>query len=316
MDALAGFLDGPRARSAFLLRSVFRPPWCLRIEDGAPLTVIAIVSGRPWLISDDGTTAQLAAGDIAIVRGPTPYAVTHDPHCEPTVIIQPGQVCSTPQGEPLFDRYGLGVRTWGNDLAGGDVLLTGTYEREGEISRTMLDALPGIIVVHNDEWSTPLIGLLAEEIRNDPPGQQAVLDRLLDLLVIAVLRHWCTRPDAEPPRWYRAQADPLVGHALRVIHDDPAHPWTVGGLATEVGLSRAAFAKRFTAVVGEAPMTYLTGWRMSLAADILAETGTTVTQTAARVGYANPFTFSTAFKRHHGRGPREYRNEQVSSVAG
>ena len=98
-----------------------------------------------------------------------------------------------------------------------------------------------------------------------------------------------------------------MGRALRLIHDDPAHPWTVAELADESGVSRAAFARRFTELVGEPPMKFLTGWRLSLAADLLLEPGATVGSVAYRVGYASPFALSSAFKRVRGMSPRQYK---------
>ena len=135
--------------------------------------------------------------------------------------------------------------------------------------------------------------------------QHVVLDRLLDVLVITAVRAWFARPDVDTPVWLRTRDD-LVGDALTLVHDDPAHPWSVAALARAVGLSRAAFARRFQAAVGDAPMSYLTGWRMALAADLLRQPGATVTSVAPEVGYATPFAFSAAFKRHHGRSPRAY----------
>ena len=151
------------------------------------------------------------------------------------------------------------------------------------------------------------MGLLAEEIVKDDPGQEAVLDRLLDLLLIAVLRAWFAREDADAPGWYRAYSDPVVGRALRLIHDDPARPWTVAELAAEAGVSRAALARRFTELVGEPPMTFLTDWRLSLAADLLLEPDATIGSVAHQVGYSTPFALSTAFKRVRGISPRQYR---------
>jgi hypothetical protein len=92
VDQLAGFLDGPRARGAFLLRSLLDPPWSLRIQDEAPLTLVAMVRGRAWICHDDGGAPQaVGAGDTAIIRGPDPYTVADDPATPPQVIIHPGQ---------------------------------------------------------------------------------------------------------------------------------------------------------------------------------------------------------------------------------
>jgi AraC-like DNA-binding protein len=307
MDALAGLLDGPRARGAFLLRAVMDPPWSVRIQDEAPLELTAMVRGSAWFGWDDGEELTLGPGDIAVVRGPDRYLTADDPATPAQVVIHPGQHCTTLQGEPLEDAMSLGVRTWGNDPHGDTVMLIGAYQMDGEVSQRLLRRLPRALVVRGDEWDSPLVGLLAGEVVKDEPGQEAVLDRLLDLLLIAVLRHWFSRPEAEAPAWYKAQGDPIVGRALAMLHNNPSHPWTVGSLAHETGISRAALARRFTELVGEPPMTFLTGWRLALAADLLREPDATVGSVARQVGYGSSFALSTAFKRVRGISPQQHR---------
>jgi AraC-like DNA-binding protein len=307
MDAVAGLLDGPRAREAFLLRAVMEPPWSMRIRDEAPLTVVAMVRGSAWVMPDDAAPVAIAAGDVAIVRGPDHYTVADDPNTPPDIVIHPGQRCETSDGRPLVQSMELGVRTWGNAADGETVMLVGTYQLDGEVSRRLLRALPGLLVLHDDEWDCPVVPLLADEIVKDAPGQEAVLDRLLDLLLIAVLRAWFARPEAGAPDWYRAYGDPVVGRALRLLHHNPGHPWTVAELAHEAGVSRAALARRFHELVGEPPMSFLTGWRIALAADLLREPGATIGSVAHQVGYGSPFALSTAFKRLRGVSPQQYR---------
>jgi AraC-like DNA-binding protein len=307
MDAVAGLLDGPRARDAFLLRSSMDPPWSLRIQDEAPLTLVAMVRGEAWVLREDHEDARLGPGDVAIVRGPAPYTVADDPSTSPQAIIHPGQRCTTPDGHELSDMAELGTRTWGNSADGATVMLTGTYQLDGEVSLRLLRALPALLVLRDDAWNCPLVPLLADEIVKDEPGQEAVLDRLLDLLLIAVLRAWFARPDTGAPGWYRAAADPVVGRALKMLHHNPAHPWTVAELADATGVSRAALARRFNDLVGEPPMAFLTGWRIALAADLLREPGATIGSVAGQVGYSSPFALSTAFKRLRGVSPQEHR---------
>ncbi|CAM5397644.1 hypothetical protein SVIOM342S_05057 [Streptomyces violaceorubidus] len=201
----------------------------------------------------------------------------------------------------------LGVRTWGDRPDGGTVLLIGTYQMRGEIGGRLLDALPPLLSLTADVWDCPLTPLLTEEVVRDAPGQEVVLDRLLDLLVITALRAWFARPEAQPPAWYRARADPVVGPVLRLLQDHPAHPWTVAALAAKAGGSRAALARRFTgkAPSGEPPMTYLTGWRLALAADRLRDTDDTIGAIARQVGYGSAFALSTAFKRTYGVNPQD-----------
>jgi AraC-like DNA-binding protein len=313
MDAVAGLLDGPRARGAFLLRSQLDPPWSMRIADEAPLCLIAITRGEAWLSPEDGEPGRLSPGDVAVIRGPDPYTLADDPGTAPQVVILPGQRCVTPDGRDVQLMSWMGVRTWGNSPVGSTVMLNGTYELEGEVSRRLLGALPPLLVLPADAWQSPLLGLLAEEIVKDDPGQEAVLDRLLDLLLIAALRAWFARPDADAPAWYRAYDDPIVGKALRLIHNDPAHQWTVAELAAGAGVSRAALARRFTELVGEPPMKFLTEWRLSLAADLLLEPGATIGSVAYQVGYATPFALSSAFKRVRGISPQQYRVAAAAS---
>jgi AraC-like DNA-binding protein len=289
------------------------PPWSLRIQDEAPLTLVAMVRGEAWIAPDEGDPVRLEQGDVAILRGPDPYLVADDPATPPQVIINPGQVCTTPDGQELEEMTWLGVRTWGNSPDGSTVMITGTYQMDGEISHRLLRALPTLIVLPEDQLDSPLIPLMADEIVKDDPGQEAVLDRLLDLLLIAVLRAWFARPEAEAPAWYRAYADPVVGPALRLLHNNPAHPWTVAMLADATGMSRAALARRFNELVGEPPMTFLTGWRITLAADLLREPGATVGSVAHQVGYGSSFALSTAFKRVRGVSPQQYRLAAVEA---
>lgn len=307
MDAFAGFLNGPRARGAFLLRAVMSPPWSLRIQDRAPLTLVALTRGALWIVPATGDPVRLGPGDVAIASGPDPYTVADHPETAPRVLIQPGQRCTTLAGENLAETMALGVRTWGNDPDGSTMMLIGTYEKSGEVSQRLLEALPPLVVLRRESWESPLVSLLASEIVREEPGQEVVLDRLLDLLLVNVLRTWFASPEAEAPAWYRAHSDPVVGRALRLLHTNPGHPWTVGTLAAETGVSRAALARRFTELVGEPPMTFLTGWRIALAADLLREPGATIGAVAQQVGYSSPFALSTAFKRVCGMSPQQHR---------
>ncbi|MEG3614996.1 AraC family transcriptional regulator [Isoptericola haloaureus] len=326
MDVVAGLLDGPRARGAFLLRSHLTAPWGMRIEDESPLTIVPVLRGRAWLdpnettttgADDDGTSAApsgtggesgtwVEAGDVVLLRGPEHYVVADSPATRPTVVVGPNpQDCRAIDGGPS-EMTTFGVRSWGNDPAGETVIVTGTYPLDGAVGRRILRLLPHRVVLRRGEIDGTVIDLLAREVVQDLPGQEAVLDRLLDLLLITCLRTWLDRPDA--PGWYRAKADPAVRAALRLVHDDPARPWSVESLAREVGLSRAAFARRFTALVGEPPMAYLTGWRLDLAADLLlADDAATLAAVARAVGYTTPFALSAAFKRERGISPAEHR---------
>ncbi|MEU6823273.1 AraC family transcriptional regulator [Streptomyces atriruber] len=308
MDVLAGLLEGPRARGAFMIRALFDPPWSVRIADEAPVSVMIMVRGDAWIAPADGTPAQrIRPGDLAIARGPDHYTCAGDPTTAPFAEIQPGERCVPLDGAPVARYRDLGPRTWGEGPDGSVEMLIGTYQMQGEITGRLLDALPPLLVLPAEVWECPLTPLVAEEIGKDEPGQAVVLDRLLDLLLIAALRAWFSRPEAEAPAWYRAMGDPVVGRALRLLQDDPAHPWTIADLAAKAGVSRAALARRFADLVGEPPMTYLTNWRLALAADLLRDSELTIGSIARRVGYGSAFALSGAFKRVYGVSPQEHR---------
>jgi AraC-like DNA-binding protein len=291
------------------------PPWSVRIEDRAPLSIVAMVRGDAAIAFDDEPDPMwLHEGELAIVRGPDPYTFADPPGTAPQAVIHPGQVCETPDGIPLDQSMGLGVRSWGNDPEGATMMLVGTYEKAGAISARMLGALPRTLKVQVDAWSRPLVDLLAAEVVRDEPGQEVVLDRLLDLLVVGAVRQWMAGEAASP--WHRAATDPVVAPAIRLLKGDPARAWTVASLAAEVGVSRALLARRFTDAVGEPPMAFLTEWRLALAADLLRDTDATIGAVAHQVGYGSPFALSTAFKRAHGVSPKQYRAGGPATVAG
>ncbi|MFI6510921.1 AraC family transcriptional regulator [Streptosporangium sp. NPDC050855] len=307
MDPLADLLDGVRARSAAFCQAILEPPWSLRISDGAPLALATTLRGHAWIMLGDGEPVPMRTGDVAIVKGPDPYTISDDPATPPEIMVHAGNRLTTMDGVDITERLRLGPRTSGHGPDGSAIVASGTYQVTGDVSERLLNALPQVVLVPRSGEQSPIMELLAREVDNEGPGQQVVLDRLLDLALLATLRAWFARPEARAPGWYRAQSDPLIGPALRLIHDDPARPWTVASLAQKVGASRAAFARRFTTLVGEPPMAYLTGWRMALAADLLRSSDTTIDAVARHVGYANAFALSVAFKRVRGVSPSRHR---------
>lgn len=308
MDTLAGLLDAPRARGAFTLRTVMRSPWSLRILAESPLTLIAGVSGETWVIPDTGEPVLIGPGDIAVTRAPDHYTVADSPTTSPDVIVHPGQRCCDLDGNSVLEEMTHGVRTWGNNPEGSTVFLVGAYDHLSDISDRLLRALPPVLSLLHNEWESPLVPLLFDEVVKDEPGQAAVLDRLLDLLLTAVLKAWFAQRDSSRPDWWRVQGDRIVEHALRSMHEKPAHPWTLDALAVQAGASRASLARRFHDLVGEPPMTFLKNWRMAMAADLLCQPDETVGSVAEKVGYATPYAFSAAFKRVRGLSPQEHRS--------
>ena len=312
MDVLASLLDGPRARDAFIIRTHMATPWALRIEDQAALTLVIVLHGASRIEHASlSEPAALGEGDLVLVRGPEPYLIGDSLGSPAHIRVLPGNRPTLLDGTDVGSSMNLDVRTWGAPDETGVTtrLLTGIYTHAGEASARLLDAIDPVVIRRNAARHSPFVELLAAESVRDDPGQSAVLDRLLDLALIDTVRsHFSAHPD-QAPQWYHALSDELVGASLRLMHDDPAAPWTVAALGASVGLSRASLSRRFSAAVGEPPMAYLKRWRLTLAADHLADPAVAVNQVARLVGYESPFTFSAAFKAHFGVSPSSYRSQ-------
>ncbi|MFI5985234.1 AraC family transcriptional regulator [Streptomyces sp. NPDC051555] len=303
MDVFDELLRGVRGKGAVFGRSVLWPPWSLRFTDGPYLTLLLPLRGAGWIVPEDGEPRRVAIGEAAIVRGPAPFSFTDDP------------------ADAADTGRAAGVREvrWGEEPAdaaepereftGPTVLLAAAYDVRAQVPQRLLRALPPVLVVADDADCTPLRDYLEGQIGIGGPGRQIVLDRLLDWLLVCTLRDWFDRPEARPPGWYAALGDEVAGPALRAIHADPAHSWSTAELAARAGVSRTTLAKRFTELVGDGPVAYLTEWRMTLAADLLSSTELTVAAVARRVGYADAFGFGAAFKRLRGVSPGAYRRE-------
>ncbi|RII11191.1 HTH-type transcriptional activator Btr [Streptomyces sp. YIM 130001] len=309
MDVFDELLQGVRGKGAVFGRSVLWPPWSLRFADGTYLTLCVPLRGAGWIVPEGGEARRVAFGETAIVRGPAPFVFTDEPA----------------GGTPAGSRAGVREVRWGEDspesvdtdleLSCSTVLLAAAYDVREQVPQRLLRALPPVLVLPDpdEEECAPLRDYLETQIRGARPGHQIALDRLLDWLLVCTLRDWFDRPEAEPPGWYGALGDEVAGPALRAIHEDPAHPWTTAELAGRAGVSRTTLAKRFTELVGNGPVAYLTEWRMTLAADLLTRPELTVAAVARRVGYADAFGFSAAFKRIRGESPSAYRREAATA---
>lgn len=255
---------------------------------------------------------HLTAGSMVIVRGPAPFTFVDKigTEAEP---VECGEHCATPEQGGTHHR--LGWHDSGPDNPeDATTLVVGAYPVNGEIGRQLLEALPVVLQVDAGGAASAVRDLLAAEVAVDAPGQQVVLDRLLDWMLVCALREWFERPDSRTLRWYAALGDAVVGPTLRFMHTEPAAPWTVSILADRVGVSRATLAKRFPELVGEPPLTYLGRWRITLAADMLLEQdAATIAEVARAVGYSDAFALSAAFKRIRGVNPSEFRRTGIGT---
>lgn len=313
MDSFGDLFRGVRAQGSLFGSSTLTAPWSLLFVDGAPLTLCAVLDGGGWIVTPGRPAVRVRAGEMLVVKGPQPFSFVDEPGTT-AAPLECGVACAVPELGGTVHRVG-----WHEAApapSGGTTLIVGAYPVHGEIGERLLDAVPPVVRVDAGGAAGAVLQLLAAEVAVDAPGQQVVLDRLLDWALVCALREWFERPGTDAPSWYTAHTDPVVGRVLKLVHTDPAAPWTVASLAERAGVSRATMAKRFTELVGKPPLAYLTCWRMTLAADLMIDDPTaTIAQVASSVGYSDAFAFSAAFKRIRGVPPSRYRSSRRSPGA-
>jgi AraC-like DNA-binding protein len=299
VDILQDHLARARASGGVFARSVAEPPWGLCLPGTIQLAVHTVVRGRAWLwLEDPGDALELGPGDLALVPGGPDHHIAHQPDA---VCLSPGRF-----REQHADDEHAGH-------PGATVFLCGAYRFSGDVGRGLIQALPPVLLLRAAAHDPlhDVIALLSRELSGPAPGQQTVLDRLLDVLLVLAMRA-CFEQSPTAPRWYQASSDPRLSPALHAIHAEAGHPWTVPELASLSGLSRPAFARNFERSLGQAPMQYLTDWRMTLARDYLRTGELTLAQIASRTSYASPNAFAAAFRRHHGQPPGQWQRGELA----
>ncbi|MEU9143593.1 AraC family transcriptional regulator [Streptomyces sp. NPDC048349] len=309
MDILSDTLAALRTGRPSVVRTDAQAPWGVRFQPIAGAGFHVVVEGHCFLLPVGGDPIALGPGDVVFLRRGTDHAIC-DAVTSELVAFEPDRVdTSSPIGR--FTVEGDGARS---------VLVCGAYHLDIDRPHPLLGDLPEVIHLPASPGRHPAlrsaVDQLCAEIHRPQPGSDSVVTALVDLLLLYILRSWYAElPREQTQGWASALNDPLIAPALKAIHDDPAHPWTVESLGSRAGLSRAAFARRFTTVVGEPPLSYLTTWRMALAARMLRETVGSLSAVAENVGYTSEFAFAKAFKRHFGAPPGAYRRERRTASA-
>ena len=299
-DPLGEALQVLRMSGGFYCRSELTAPWGMTLHPmPGHLWFHVVTVGRVLLeVGDADGGTWLRPGDLALVPHGTGHRLRSEAGVAAPDILELDLVS-------LSDRYELLRHGEGGAPT---TLICGTVRFDQPAARSLVEILPQIIHVDASDtpraaWMHSVFTLMAAEAREFQPGGEAVITRLADVLVIQAIRSWIETAPAARMGWLGGLRDPHIGRALAMIHRDPGRAWTVESLAREAAMSRSAFAARFTKLVEEPAMQYVTRLRMQIAQDALATQGATVAELADRLGYRSEAAFARAFKRVIGRAP-------------
>jgi AraC-like DNA-binding protein/mannose-6-phosphate isomerase-like protein (cupin superfamily) len=298
VDPLGEALHFLRMSGIFYTRSEFSAPWGLALPEMEECLMFHVVTaGRCWL-EVGGEQRQLHPGDLALVPHGKGHLLISDPGA------RPGALFDLPR-EQISERYEI-LRHGGGGAP--THMICGAVKFDHPAARQLIALLPKIICIeayaaHDADGIQSTLRFMASEAQSLRPGGETVITRLADILVIQTLRAWMTQDPAARTGWLGALQDKQVGRAIALIHRDPGRAWSVAALAGEVAMSRSAFAARFTELLGEPVMAYVTRWRMHVAVTWLQEERAPVGDLADRLGYDSEAAFSRAFKRIIGVAP-------------
>jgi AraC-like DNA-binding protein len=308
MDILAEVLDRVRLGGTLLFRFELGHPWSLALPERPYALFHYLSRGSATLVLEQGREQKLSLtqGDFVVVTRGEPHLIYSDRRTKPLQIRDldrsPGHLTSVHHGgsaQPLAK------------------MICGNFTVARPSRGSVLELLPPVLLLKptaDRDWLGLILERMASESAVERPGQRVALTRLTEVLFVEVLRSWIKSLGPGEGGWLGAMADPHIGPALQLIHEQPERPWTLRDLGHRVGLGRSAFSARFTKLVGQSMGRYLIARRMEEAAFLLESTDEGIAQIASRVGYETATAFSKLFHRHHGLSPGRYRAARRSDV--
>jgi AraC-like DNA-binding protein len=316
MDALSEVLGAIHLDGAVFLDAEFTAPWCVESQYGLPKET-QLLRGADHIalfhfLLDGGCKTRLAEGGEVLTLGPGDFVLY--PHDHKHII---GTDLSLPAVDtdilPRTD-HGTSVRMTHGGGGAPTRFVCGYLACDRRISRALFSSLPEMmrIPMGSDPamaWLTELLRVGVSESQAQRPGARSLLTKLSELVFVEAMRRYAASLPQEERGWLAGLRDPQVGKALALLHAQAGRDWTVDELAREVAMSRSALGQRFTELIGEPPMQYLTHWRLALAARDLRSGPETIGRIAERHGYESEAAFNRAFKREFGMPPASWRRQ-------
>jgi AraC-like DNA-binding protein len=300
MDVLADVLEVTQMANTVLCHAEFTAPWGITVDPSAEAAVHVIERGSCFLRMEGRQPSRLSEGEIVLVAPGSGHSISDTP-----------DRALLPMGDMLAE---MARRTAVGETEGVEStsILCAKYRFGLPGDHPLISRLPHLIHLKAREVMRSgqlqlLIQLLRIEAQARGSGSELVVPRLVDSLLVFILRTWLETEADLSASWFAALKDTGIGRALALIHREPHTDWTVQSLAERIGQTRATFARRFAALVGETPMAYLARWRICLAAKLIRDGAANVEQAAYSAGYDSAPAFSRAFKRQYGMPPTEFR---------
>jgi AraC-like DNA-binding protein len=294
MDPLSDVITLLRPSAAVSKPITGRGRWGVRYQayDAPGFTIV--LAGEAWAAFDGMEPLRLAEGDFLLLPTTPPFSLCSElgVACVPVEPRNEAVRHGEQDGEPEF------------------VALGGSFAFERVNAPLLLTLLPGPINIPASKGRATrfgrLIDLLSEECVSSFPGKELIIQRMLEVLLVEALRWSVSGSDVAPAGLLNGMRDPALARVLRVMHSDVRAKWTVAGLALIAGMSRSAFAVRFSETLGCAPFEYLARWRMAIAKDALTRSVKSLDRVADEIGYESASAFSTAFRKRLGCSPGSF----------
>jgi AraC-like DNA-binding protein len=296
MRALNSWLKAVRADGLVLARTRVAGPWGFAVQPRNAMVFHFVAEGRAFVRQPHAQTIALEAGELVLFPRGGEHELAHSPRGK---AIQLDSFLARRDG--VVDSGPRAV-----------TFICGEFNVDHHLALPALRALPQAVSLRvgtkpESAALSDTLRMLRDEVETPNFGNQIVVRNLLSSLFIYAMRAWADAASPTTKDWFAALRSTHTSRALARIHEAPERAWTLEDLAEEAGLSRAAFARNFTASVGEPPHSYLTRWRMGIAAQLLETTDLRLGEIASRVGYSSEFSFSRAFKSARGVSPIQYR---------
>ena len=310
-DPLGETLHQLRLTGTLYCRAELSAPWGIDLPAIAGCMMFHIVTSGGCVLEIEGEEPRiLREGSLALIPHGGGHLMRSDPKAETAPLFD------IPV-ERVSDRYEIMRHGGGGEFTH---LTCGVLRFDHVAAHRLVSQLPGVLQIdtwadEESRWLRSTLGLISQEARTLRPGGETVITRLADILVIQAIRAWLDSAPEADQGWLAALRDEQLGRALASIHREPGREWSVASLAREACMSRSAFSARFSAMVGESAMRYLTQWRMQLARVGLQESSEAVAHLASRLGYQSEAAFSRAFKRVFGSSPGSVRRSAGAAGA-